>query len=55
VGIFLELEGSPRAIDRAARSLGFSPRDYIRSTYWDLWAADCRRHNRFPKNMLFTH
>ena len=26
VGIFLELEGSPRAIDRVARALGFAPR-----------------------------
>jgi len=55
VGVFLELEGSPRAIDRAARSLGFSRRDYIRDTYWDLYAADCRRRKRFPKNMLFEH
>jgi adenylate cyclase class 2 len=53
VGVFLEIEGEPRAIDRAARALGFSRRDYIRSTYWDLYAADCRRRGRFPKNMLF--
>jgi adenylate cyclase class 2 len=53
VGVFLELEGAPRAIDRAARALGFSPGDYIRGTYWDLYAADCRRRGRFPQNMLF--
>ena len=52
-GVFLELEGTPRAIDRAARSLGFTPRDYLRSTYWDVYAADCRRHGRTPRNMLF--
>jgi adenylate cyclase class 2 len=53
VGTFLELEGAPRAIDRAARALGFSPRDYIRGTYWDLFQSDCRRRGRFPGNMRF--
>src|SRR5271170_275505 len=42
-GTFLELEGSPRAIDRAARSLGFTKKDYLRSTYWDLYVTHCRR------------
>ena len=53
VGIFLELEGSPRSIDRAARALGFAPNAYINGTYWDLYAADCRRHGCHPTNMLF--
>jgi adenylate cyclase class 2 len=53
VGVFLELEGRPTAINRAARVLGFSPKDYIRSTYWTLYAAECRRHHRKPQNMLF--
>lgn len=53
VGVFLELEGAPRAIDRVARALGFSKSDYIRGTYWDLYAADCRRRGRVPQNMLF--
>ena len=53
VGSFLELEGPPQAIDRAARALGFSPRDYIRATYWDVFQAECRRRGRFPKNMRF--
>lgn len=54
VGTFLELEGAPGAIDRAARELEFSRRDYIRGTYWDIYAADCRRRGRVPKNMLFS-
>ena len=54
VGTFLELEGRPAAIDGAARKLGYSPKDYIRGTYWDLYAADCRRRGRKPKNMIFT-
>jgi adenylate cyclase class 2 len=53
VGVFLELEGAPRAIDRVARTLGFRPRDYVRGTYWDLYAAECRRRGRTPRNMLF--
>lgn len=54
VGVFLELEGRPNAIDRIARALGFSPRDYMRSTYWDLYAAECRLRGRIPRNMLFS-
>jgi len=53
VGIFLEVEGRPGAIERAARALGYTPRDFMRGTYWDLYAADCRRRGREPKNMLF--
>jgi len=53
VGVFLELEGQPRAIDRVARALGYTPADYIRGTYWDVYAADCRLRGREPKNMVF--
>jgi adenylate cyclase, class 2 len=52
-GTYLELEGQPKAIDRAAKSLGFTKKDYLRATYWDLYAADCRRRGTKPKNMLF--
>jgi adenylate cyclase, class 2 len=53
-GVFLELEGAPRSIDRVARALGFAPREYINGTYWDLYAADCRLLGRKPTNMLFS-
>lgn len=53
VGIFLELEGAPRSIDRVARALGFSPEDYIRETYWALYRTACRRRGRRPGNMVF--
>jgi hypothetical protein len=43
----------PTAINRTARALGFSPKDYIRATYWTLYAADCRRRHRKPQKMLF--
>lgn len=53
VGVFLELEGAPSAIRRTARALGFAPEEHIRATYWDLYAADCRRFKRKPRNMVF--
>jgi adenylate cyclase class 2 len=52
-GTFLEVEGKPQAIDSTARALGFSKKAYLRATYWDLYAADCRRRGITPKNMLF--
>lgn len=53
VGAFLELEGMPKSIDRVARQLGYDRCDYIRGTYWDLYAADCARRGRPPRHMLF--
>lgn len=53
LGIFLEIEGEPLAIDRAAHALGFSRRDYLRSSYWDLYAADCRSRGVSPRHMIF--
>lgn len=53
-GNFLELEGAPRAIDRAAKALGFTRLEYFRGTYWDVYAADCRRRGLVPRNMLFV-
>jgi adenylate cyclase class 2 len=53
IGVFLELEGSRAAIDRTARTLGFAPRDYIQDTYWDIYAAECRRRGCSPGNMVF--
>lgn len=55
VGNFLELEGCPAAIDRVARMLGYSPNDYIRATYWQLYAADCRKRSLPLENMVFRH
>jgi len=53
IGAFLELEGSPSAIDRAARLLGYARSDYITQTYGALYIADCRRGGHEPANMLF--
>jgi adenylate cyclase class 2 len=53
VGTFLELEGEPDAIDGAARALGFAPRDYLRTTYFEIYAAERRRRRRPVRDMLF--
>ena len=53
IGVFLELEGSPRSIDRASRLLGFTPRDYLLSSYAALYFDFCRRRRILPGYMLF--
>lgn len=53
VGVYLELEGSPRWIDRAARQLGFAERDYITASYGRLYLEWCRTKKTAPGNMVF--
>ena len=53
IGNFLEIEGSPRWIDRSARLLGFSSGDYIARSYGYLYLAYCREKRIPPKDMLF--
>jgi adenylate cyclase class 2 len=53
IGTFIELEGPPTAIDRAATELGFSPRDFVTKNYLVLYLDDCRRRNQTPTHMLF--
>ena len=53
VGVFLELEGAPASIDRAARLLGYTSPDYIAQTYGALYVAACRRRRKKPGHMLF--
>ena len=53
IGTFVELEGPPAAIDRAANELGYSKRDYIVTNYLALYVEDCRRKGQQPQNMLF--
>lgn len=53
VGTFLELEGPPKAIDHAAKALGFSRRDYLLATYLGLYLGKCKRDGKKPGHMLF--
>ncbi len=54
VGDFLELEGSRAWIDRVARQLGFSRRDYITASYGALYLEDCRKRAVPAGDMVFA-
>lgn len=53
VGIFIELEGRIASIDRAARLLGYTHKDYLKDTYGSLYLAQCRKRGSKPAIMLF--
>ena len=54
IGTFVELEGPPAAIDRAAQELGFTQRDYIVQNYLALYLEGCRRLGQQPRDMVFA-
>lgn len=54
IGTFVELEGPAAAIDRAARELGYSRRDYVLKNYLVLYVEECRRQGKEPKDMVFA-
>ncbi|MBZ5585650.1 MAG: hypothetical protein LAQ30_26305 [Acidobacteriia bacterium] len=47
------MEGSPAWIDRAARKLGFSEREYITASYARLYLDWCARRGSKPGDMVF--
>jgi adenylate cyclase class 2 len=53
IGVFVELEGPAKSIDRAAKLLGYSRRDYIVTNYLSLYLEECRRRGKKPRNMVF--
>jgi adenylate cyclase class 2 len=53
VGIYLELEGSPRWVDRMAQHLGFTEKDYILRSYGRLYLDWCRKKKLKPSDMVF--
>jgi len=53
VGVFVELEGNPTWIDRTARRLGFSERQYITASYASLYIDWCKQRRIKPGNMTF--
>ena len=53
IGNFVELEGPSKAIDRAARLLGFSKEQYIVTNYLQLYAKDCMRRGEKVSDMVF--
>ncbi len=53
VGVYLELEGTARWIDRTARQLGYGERDFITCSYARLYLDWCERHQVAPSHMVF--
>ena len=53
IGHFLEIEGAPSWIDRTAKALGFSLRDYITKSYGTLYLDYCAARGATPTNMVF--
>ena len=53
IGTFVELEGQAPAIDRAAKELGYSTRDYVLKNYLVLYVEECKRRGESPKDMVF--
>jgi adenylate cyclase class 2 len=54
IGDFLELEGSPRWIERTARALGRSPSEFITASYGTLYREHCQASGVTPGNMVFS-
>ncbi len=52
LGCFVELEGPPEQIDRAAQRLGFTPDQYILNSYRELHVLDARRRGVPPGDLL---
>jgi adenylate cyclase class 2 len=54
IGIFLEIEGPPRWIDRTAKQLGFTADDYIIESYGALYQKYCAECGITPSDMVFA-
>ncbi|HEV2386003.1 MAG TPA: class IV adenylate cyclase [Candidatus Acidoferrales bacterium] len=54
IGPYVELEGSRRAIDQAARRLGYGPADYITASYYELFRLHQAAGGPKPSEMVFS-
>lgn len=54
IGTYVELEGPAGAIDRAAKELGYSKRDYVLKNYLTLYVEQCRSKGIEPAHMVFS-
>ncbi len=55
IGVFLELEGTREWIDRTAKRLGFSPGEYVITSYASLYEQCRKSHESASENMVFEH
>jgi adenylate cyclase class 2 len=53
IGTFVELEGPAKAIDRAAKALGFDEKDYVVSNYLSMYRQECARLGKRAGDMVF--
>jgi adenylate cyclase, class 2 len=53
IGVYLELEGPARWIDRTAKALGFTRDAYITTSYGRLYLAWCKASGIQPGGMTF--
>ncbi|HEY9141851.1 MAG TPA: class IV adenylate cyclase [Bryobacteraceae bacterium] len=53
IGVYMELEGSPRWIDWTARRMGFREQDYITASYGRLYLEWCTARKAEPGHMVF--
>lgn len=53
IGCYLELEGPPEWIDRTARLLGFTEKDYITLSYGRLYLDRCAQEGSPASDMVF--
>jgi adenylate cyclase class 2 len=53
IGTFVELEGPAKAIDLAAKALGFDEKDYVVSNYLSMYREECARRGEKAGDMVF--
>ncbi len=53
IGVYLEIEGPKRWIDKVARELGYAPREYITASYGRLYLGWCKAHRQEAGDMVF--
>jgi adenylate cyclase class 2 len=54
IGVFMELEGPSRWIDRTAKALGFTPEAYLTDSYRTLYEDWCQARGVEAKDMRFN-
>lgn len=53
VGVFVEIEGGERGIEKTAQALGRSPSDYLLDSYRGLFVRHCEQNGVPGADMLF--
>jgi adenylate cyclase class 2 len=54
IGDYAELEGSEEGIREVAGKLGFSESEFLRESYYSLFAQFCRQRGEEPGHMVFS-